>query len=215
MLIEGPSDFNDRLDELALPHRLPIAIYSYVRLPDGARRGRVLPVLRHSPEWQALRSGGEVGAEVRFIDLPWADVARDDERRATATPTPSSAAAQYVARCAGKLGVEDFDALWDTLFELDPGMDAGEYLRRAHPLRPHAAARRRGPRRSDRRREAFMAARFGESMGQHAGRVLVVTGGYPLLCRCTGALATGRPGDDGPPDCARRRPASARSAAWP
>jgi hypothetical protein len=28
VLIEGPSDFNDRLDELALAHELPIAIYS-------------------------------------------------------------------------------------------------------------------------------------------------------------------------------------------
>ena len=29
VLIEGPSDFNDRIAELFLPHRLPIAIYSY------------------------------------------------------------------------------------------------------------------------------------------------------------------------------------------
>src|SRR5437870_61527 len=28
ILVEGPSDFNARLGELALPHRLPIAIYS-------------------------------------------------------------------------------------------------------------------------------------------------------------------------------------------
>ena len=31
VLIEGPSDFNGRLQELLLPHRLPIAIFSYVR----------------------------------------------------------------------------------------------------------------------------------------------------------------------------------------
>jgi len=30
-LIEGPSDFNDRIDELLLPHELPVAIYSYGR----------------------------------------------------------------------------------------------------------------------------------------------------------------------------------------
>ena len=39
VLIEGPSDFNNRLDELLLPHRPPLAIYSFVRLPGGQRRG--------------------------------------------------------------------------------------------------------------------------------------------------------------------------------
>ena len=44
VLIEGPADFNPRLTELSLPHELPIAIYSYVRGSDGARR--VLSLLR-------------------------------------------------------------------------------------------------------------------------------------------------------------------------
>ena len=39
VLIEGPSDFNARFGELYLPHRLPVAVYSYVRLPDNRRRG--------------------------------------------------------------------------------------------------------------------------------------------------------------------------------
>src|SRR5262245_23072032 len=43
VLIEGPSDFNERLDELYLPHTLPIAIYSYVRLGDDLRRGAFYP----------------------------------------------------------------------------------------------------------------------------------------------------------------------------
>ena len=46
VLIEGPTDFNDRIDELLLGHHLPIAIYSYVRLADGIATGGVLPVLR-------------------------------------------------------------------------------------------------------------------------------------------------------------------------
>ena len=29
VLVEGPSDFNDRLEELFLPHRLPVAVYSW------------------------------------------------------------------------------------------------------------------------------------------------------------------------------------------
>ena len=75
VLIEGPSDFNARMDELYLPHRLPIAIYSYARLDDDTRRGAFYPFCEHSPEWEALRAAREIGAAARFIDLPWAALA--------------------------------------------------------------------------------------------------------------------------------------------
>src|SRR6266700_2104251 len=38
VLVEGPADFNDQLDELWLSHQLPIAIYSYLRDADGITR---------------------------------------------------------------------------------------------------------------------------------------------------------------------------------
>src|SRR5690606_31392767 len=60
ILIEGPADFNERLAELDLPHRLPIAIYSYTQLGDGTRRGAFYPFCLYSPEWQALRTGREL-----------------------------------------------------------------------------------------------------------------------------------------------------------
>src|SRR5262245_30729313 len=47
ILIEGPVDYNDRLHELLLPHRLPLAIYSFVRLPGGLRRGAYYPLCEH------------------------------------------------------------------------------------------------------------------------------------------------------------------------
>ncbi len=59
ILIEGPADFNDRIDELFLPHRPPLAIYSYLRLPTGQRRGAYYPLCEHSPEWQALLAGAK------------------------------------------------------------------------------------------------------------------------------------------------------------
>ena len=40
VLIEGPADFNDRIDELFLAHQLPVAIYSYCQYQDGAAPGR-------------------------------------------------------------------------------------------------------------------------------------------------------------------------------
>src|SRR5687767_7320952 len=50
ILIEGPSDFNERIEELYLPHRLPIAIYTFVRSGE-TRRGAYYPFCVYSPEW--------------------------------------------------------------------------------------------------------------------------------------------------------------------
>lgn len=41
VLIEGPADFNDRVDELFFSHQLPVAIYSYCQYQDGAAPGVV------------------------------------------------------------------------------------------------------------------------------------------------------------------------------
>src|SRR5262245_48640441 len=65
VLVEGPSDFNDRLSELWLPHRLPIAIYSFLRVGGWpASRSAYYPFCEHSPEWQAIQAGRERGADV-------------------------------------------------------------------------------------------------------------------------------------------------------
>ncbi len=58
VLIEGPADFNDRVDELFLAHQLPVAIYSYCQYQDGAApgRGAWTPFAEFSPEWQARTS---------------------------------------------------------------------------------------------------------------------------------------------------------------
>ena len=69
VLIEGPSDFNKRLDELALPHRLPVAIYSYAHTPEGPAQCWY-PFLDYSPEWVALQTANDMRVQSRFIDLP-------------------------------------------------------------------------------------------------------------------------------------------------
>src|SRR5262249_55324892 len=108
VLIECPADYQDRIDELRLPHEPPIAVYSYVRLGDGTRRGAFYPLCEHSPEWQAVRAADEVGAAVELIDLPWADVASIDadetSNRFTDAPFRRS---EYVSRLCHKLGVDD------------------------------------------------------------------------------------------------------------
>ncbi|KAB8143741.1 hypothetical protein F8S13_07470 [Chloroflexia bacterium SDU3-3] len=175
ILIEGPSDFNDRMGELALPHTLPIAIYSYVQL-GGVRRGAFYPFCEHSPEWEALRAGRELGAALRFIDMPWADMAAPDvaaHRYADAELRENP----YIPALCARAGVDDFDALWDTLAEIDPALTPAQLFERVHRLCYHIRASG-GPSAEDLRREAFMAQQIRAARAELAGPLLVITGGF-------------------------------------
>jgi Family of unknown function (DUF5682) len=199
VLIEGPSDFNDRLDELFLPHRLPIAIYSYVRLADERRRGAYYPFCIYSPEWQALLAARELGAVARFIDLPWSDVARVDET-ANRYADHGLRRGEYVRRLCRQTGVENFDDLWDRFFELEADLDLPDFLRRCHHFCLHTRLLDDEVRLADRRREAFMAQQVRHALEEFRGRILVVTGGYhssAIHARLTGATVAG---SDDPPD---------------
>ncbi len=84
VLIEGPADFNDRVDELFLAHQLPVAIYSYCQVSDGAAPGACFmpwtPFAEFSPEWQALQAARRIQAQTYFIDLPcWAQSEEEDD----------------------------------------------------------------------------------------------------------------------------------------
>jgi hypothetical protein len=177
VLIEGPSDFNARLDELFLPHRLPIAIYSYVRMPDNRRRGAYYPFCIYSPEWQALLVAKELGAVVRFIDLPWADVARE-EAGTNRYADHGLRRGEYIKRLCQETGVENFDDLWDRYFELEADLDLGAFLKRCHHFCLHTRLLDEQIGISDRRREAFMTQQVRAAMEEYSGRILVVTGGY-------------------------------------
>jgi hypothetical protein len=177
ILIEGPSDFNDRIDELSLGHHLPIAIYSYVRMSDGLRCGAYYPFCVYSPEWQAIESGRRLGAVVRFIDLPFGDVARAD-RLAQRYADAEMKGGAYVQGLCRRLGVDDFDALWDDMFEVDPSMTVETYIDRGHAFCGHLRQLDGTPRAVDLRREAFMADQIRHAMAEFPGRILVVTGGF-------------------------------------
>jgi hypothetical protein len=177
ILIEGPSDFNDRLHELTLPHQLPIAIYSYVRLSEGKRRGAFYPFCIYSPEWQALQAAQELRIPAQFIDLPWAEVVTED------TPSHRYADAEfrqsdYVRTLCQKIGVENLDTLWDTLFEIDPELTLSQYLERCHQFCFHIRSTEAQIPETDLRREAFMVNAIRQAREQHLGKILVVTGGF-------------------------------------
>lgn len=177
VLIEGPADFNEQFDELHLGHELPIAIYSYVQFKEGGRTSAYYPFCEYSPEWQAIQTAREFGITARFIDLPWAESAHfrlsahryaDGEFRTS----------PYIDALCDTLGVESFDALWDTLFEIDPALTVEAYVERCHRL-CHAMRmfdERDSP--SDRAREAYMAGHIRKALNETSGPVLVVTGGF-------------------------------------
>jgi hypothetical protein len=119
VLIEGPADFNARMDELLLPHQLPVAIYSYLSC-GTLHRGSWSPLAAHSPEWQALVEGRAVGAQVRFCDLPaWHPAFSEMENRYAdvADAEQEHASQAYEAALAERVAVQGTDALWDHLFE--------------------------------------------------------------------------------------------------
>lgn len=185
VLIEGPVDFNERLDELALPHRLPIAIYSYLS-SDEAHCGSWSPLAEHSPEWQALQVGREVGARLHFIDLPaWHDAfSRMENRYADVADAEHERRADgYEQALTDALSVQGRDALWDHLFE--DGSDGDELAQRLSIYFDHLRPVEDPGSLGNQAREQMMARWIAWAMAQGDGPVLVVCGGYhaPALAR--------------------------------
>lgn len=171
VLIEGPADMNDRLDELLLPHALPIAIFTSYK--DGERsHASWSPFCDYSPEWVALREAKALGARAQFIDLPaWHPAFHGVENRYADGQRRELGAVEALCKA---LGIEGMDPLWDHLFEqpLDVAVLSErlrvyfEQLRREDP-----------PGDRDTAREAFMREGIRAALAQ-GGPLVVVCGGY-------------------------------------
>jgi len=201
VLVEGPSNLNDRLDELALAHELPVALYSFAVDAAGRRRSSFYPLASYSPEWVALVEARRSGATARFIDLPAEDPAFDDLENVYSDHHLRTSA--QLPELGARLGFEDPDTLWDHLFEQEP---AGAPL--AARLSAYFVALRgdEAGSASDQRRERFMAQHVAWAAAQAPGsRILVVCGGYhaPAIARSFASLppqeprAEPRPGHHG------------------
>lgn len=173
VLIEGPSDMNDRVSELHLGHELPIAIFSYAR-GEGVHHASWSPFCAYSPEWVALEEARSAGAETLFIDLPaWHEAFEEVENRYS---DRHSRASERLQKLCERMGLEDTDALWDHLFEqpLEHAVLAERLTTYFRELREGDEAGAR-----DREREAYMARWVAWAMHEATGAdVVVVCGGY-------------------------------------
>ncbi|HRI71991.1 MAG TPA: DUF5682 family protein, partial [Polyangium sp.] len=169
VLIEGASDFNDRLDQLALNHVPPIAIFTHYLAEEGPV-SCFAPFCAFSPEWVALRWAFTHRKLVRFADLPaWSKSFSGVENRYRDEDDPYEQALQALCQ---RTGTSDMDALWDHLFEgqtpenLEKALEA--YFEQIRGNSP--AGERDAP------REAYMRAYASWAIEQ--GNVVFVCGGY-------------------------------------
>lgn len=207
VLIEGPSDFNARLDELLLPHRLPIALYSYSNDETGTRQCW-FPFVAYSPEWVALTEGRASGAEVRFVDLPhWQyRTVSDHERRqlSTAGAIPAIAPSRYArigAALAERTHCDGNYALWDHLFEANPPATPADFADLEARLAVYFHDLRGDPTENgspqDAAREQCMAGWLAWAVARFPGQpVLLVCGGWHK--RAIETLWPSLPGDEAP-----------------
>src|SRR5262245_5270794 len=188
VLVEGPCDMNDRMDEVGLDHLLPVAIFTSYR--DTVRHhASWSPLCAHSPEWVALTEGRAAGAEVRFIDLPaWhpafalrANRYSDAERRHS----------EAIERLCSVYALDNVDTLWDHVVEIEPEAALAEGLTAYFDLiRGDAEASDQ-----DTEREEHMAGWVRAALADAGDRpVVVVTGGFhrpALVARLAGGAAAG------------------------
>ena len=180
VLIEGPTEYNQRIEELTLDHELPVMLYSWAPMfPDapedstewGIRRGSFYPLTDYSPEWVALLTAHRVGVPVEFIDLPWlafADIAVAENRYAE-TPVTEEAADRLIR----EFGVDDMAGLIDELIEIDPELSLESYRERIGLL---GSILRGEPDRETKVREAHMAHRITDARRRFGDDLLVVCG---------------------------------------
>lgn len=192
VLIEGPDGFNDMLPLLLDPRtRPPVALLCQTQAAgdDGQPRTQsaFFSFCDYSPEWVALRTGQEVGAQLAFIDLPWqarADKHQNDQEARSLMAERHLAHSTYLNALARQAGCRDQDELWDHLFEsrsrtalLDWRSlfgDVFSYCAMARLDYEPAVLEAEG----SLPRERHMAAHIARWRNEVEGPIVVVTGGF-------------------------------------
>ncbi|MBI3822317.1 MAG: hypothetical protein HY289_06515 [Planctomycetes bacterium] len=156
VFIEGPAEANHLVKHiLHAKTKPPIAIYSSYRddgnvlglagiaspAPDiPARFSSWYPLLEYSPEFVAMKTAKEIGADVVFIDLPYHATIRAVTDQAPAeidVPDHANvresdhyfAASDLYRELAKAGGYRTWDEAWDALFEMRTFADHEDYRR--------------------------------------------------------------------------------------
>ena len=145
ILVEGPYDFNDRIDLLSEVDSVPpFAIYSFfvdtgnilgkngiltAKLNEPARYRAWYPFTDYSPELVALREGKRRGLKTLFIDLPYSEMVRARNSSENLDNDISSEGknsfndyllqqSSYVKLLCKNKGCRNYHDLWDSIFEI-------------------------------------------------------------------------------------------------
>lgn len=201
VLVEGPDDATPLIPALVDPGtEAPVSILStwVDRKNTHGLNGQLTPsvdvpvryrawwpFVRYSPELQALRAGAEVGAELAFIDAPLpATVPFQQVRRGRVTEAVDDrqlAENAYFEALRRKSRVRDFDAFWQSTFEVRGLSDLHDWMRAVltfawctRHVRDAAAFEHDGTA----LREAHMRWHVDQARKRHDGWIVVVTGAF-------------------------------------
>lgn len=178
VLIEGPSDANNQLDNIAdYKVKLPIAILAYTKeLPV---RTILYPLAEYSPEYQAIRWSKKNKKEVRFIDLPSSVfLAFEDIKEEPYKENTDINIYEKVYKAYKDI---DYNTFWEKNFEHNLNKDAfrlamlefGSNLRSFTESKDTESAEHIV-------REAFMKAQIQQAIeeGYKPNKMIVLTGAY-------------------------------------
>lgn len=207
VLVEGPDSFNALLPLLLHEEcKPPFAVLCQADAGGETPASAFFPFCDYSPEWVGLRTGHELGAELAFIDLPWADKAqlrgRGEEEDHSLMAERYFQHSRHVDALAARVGCRDHNELWDHLFELRPPAALADWRTLLRDIYHYCAETRADyenevlEAEGSLPRERHMAAHIRHWRKNVQGNIVVLTGGFhtpALLGLCAGgATATAR-----------------------
>jgi hypothetical protein len=187
VLIEGPADADQLIGWVTAEEmQPPLALLAYAA--DEPKVSAFWPFAVFSPEWQAMVWAVQRGVEVRFCDLPAAQVLAPQNGGATLFdetehrgPRRDDPARDPLGTLAAAAGYDDPERWWEDLVE--SRLDSSSPF----PLLVEAMAELRSasgpPSPSERRREAYMRQTIRAARRRGRDRVAVVCGAWhaPVL----------------------------------
>ena len=187
VLIEGPADADPLIGWVAAEGmQPPLALLAYAA--DEPKVSAFWPFAVFSPEWQAMVWAVERGVEVRFCDLPAAQVLAPQsggrtlfDQAGQRGTRPDDPGRDPLGTLAAAAGYDDPERWWEDLVEsrLDSSSPFPLLVEAMGELRRHSAP----PSPSERRREGYMRQTIRAARRRGRERVAVVCGAWhaPVL----------------------------------